>query len=209
MKSNYFLLAFLLCSVFFGCHEPSKTPASNAPLVKDIRPKEQIYFLNRVKADSHTFTYANALQTDNLIKAFNKYAIDSLKEIQSWEMIVSEINDDEYDASSFAKGMSMTDYPFYNLKLAAPVKIDKSVDTTASDDRVDFVYTILKDPKGEELKKQLSIMQTLHEGDTVLVSGSITHLNDELKIDFTDVFQSFLPWKIDLLINDIKKKGAK
>ncbi|WP_214072399.1 hypothetical protein [Mucilaginibacter sp. dw_454] len=71
--------------------------------------------------------------------------------------------------------------------------------------RVDFTYTIPKNPKGDALKKQLTIIKTLNKGDVVTVSGALTHFDDNGKINFASFYDSYGPWNIDLLLSDIKK----
>jgi len=173
----------------------------------DRRPKEEIAFLNRVKAESDYHIQSNAAQKDMHINAFNKYALDSLKTIVNWEMIVTGINDDTMDATTVAKMLLSSDV--YNLQLVAPIKIDRSVDTIAIDNRVDFTLTIPKTPKGDTLKKQLQVVQKLKAGDTVIVSGALTHLDDKGKINFASFYDKSLPWNIDLLQTKIRKKGDK
>jgi hypothetical protein len=91
--------------------------------------------------------------------------------------------------------------------ITAPIKIDKTVDTIASDNKVDFTYTILKTPKSNDLKKQLTVIKKLSKGDTVIVSGAVTHIDNNLKVNFASFFDEiFGTWAVDLLITDIHKK---
>jgi hypothetical protein len=201
MKINYLLFTCLLCSIIYSCQNPGQ----KAEEAKDTRPKDQIYFLKKVKADreTHLFT-SNAAVMDSVKAAFNKYALDSLKNIRSWEMIVDELNDNISSTSSVAE-VTFDKYntPLYNLKLVTSAKIDNPGDTIAYEDRTDYTYTIPKNPTDDFLKKQLEIIKTLKFGDTVIVSGSLTHVEDG-KIDFTPLFDK--RWDIDILITDIKKK---
>ncbi|GAB2983983.1 hypothetical protein GCM10027049_21870 [Mucilaginibacter puniceus] len=206
MKSNYLLFACLFCSVIYSCQNPGQT--SNEATVKDTRPKDQIYFLNKVKADRETHLFTNnATVRDSVKAAFNKYAVDSLKKIQSWEMMVDEVNDNISSTSSVAE-VTFDKYntPLYNLKLITSAKVDNPGDTIAYEDRTDYTYTLPKNPTDDFLKKQLAIIKTLTYGDTVIVSGSLTHIKDG-KIDFTSLFDE--SWNLDILITDIKKKGQK
>lgn len=199
-----------LCSVFFSCQnnrKQSQTSTLNVLVENDIRPKDEIYFLNRVKIESDYEITSNAVKKDNHIKAFNKYALDSLKKVTDWEMIVTEVNDMQNATSSFAEALGINNNPVYNLLLVAPIKIDNSVDTIAIDNRVDFTYTMPKEPKGDELKRQLTIIKTLNKGDTVIVSGALAHLDNKLKVNFASFYDETLPWNVDLLLTDIRKKG--
>lgn len=205
MKINYLLCACLLCSVIYGCQNPGQT--AEEITAKDTRPKEQIYFLNKVKADKEIYLYtSDAIKMDSVKAAFNKYAMDSLKKIQSWEMIVDEINDKVVTSSVAKVTFDIYNTPLYNLKLVTSTKIDNPADTIAYEDRTDYTYTIPKNPTTDFLKKQLEIIKTLTPGDTVTVSGSLTHIKDG-KINFAPLFDSY--WDLDLLITDIKKKGKK
>ncbi|MGZ3755506.1 MAG: hypothetical protein ACXVAY_00845 [Mucilaginibacter sp.] len=217
MTARYFtvFLPFGLLIILIGC-KPKPAPESTdmasvlahmPPVVPDNRPKDELYFLNRVKAEADYELSQNAVQKDMHIDAFNKYAKDSLKKIVNWEMIVTEINDNEFAANSVAKTLFGNNV--YNVELVAPIKFDKSVDTIAIDNRVDFTLTIPKKPKGDLVKAQLSTIQTLKKGDTVIVSGALTHLDDQSKVNFAEFYEHYQPWNIDLLQTEIHKKGNK
>ena len=210
-----FCTLIVLCTTLFACQnngqKQSQTGQSNLVEIKneDPRPLEQQRFLNRVKVDADYSITSDAIKKDDHIVAFNKYAIDSLKSIKNWEMIVTEITDNSYNSSSFAKAfLDVDNHPVYNLLLVAPIKIDRSIDTIAIDNKVEFTYTILKSPKGDNLKQQLVILKNLTKGDTVIVSGSITHLDESLKVNFASFYENFANWNVDLLLTDIRKKSA-
>ncbi|MFD2145479.1 hypothetical protein [Mucilaginibacter antarcticus] len=175
---------------------------------KDARPTTQVHFLNKVKADSELQETSDAIKRDMHVEAFNKYAADSLKNITGWEMIVTEINDNDLSMNSFSSVLGLAG-PVYNLVLTSPIKVEASVDSLSIDNRVDFTYTLAKSPKGDVLKKQLEVIKTLSKGDVVIVSGAITHVNDQGKIDFSSFYDTYGPWKLDLLLNDISKSGSK
>jgi hypothetical protein len=205
MKINYLLFACLLCSVIYGCQNLSQK--SEEVTVKDTRPKEQIYYLNKVKADNEIYLYTSmATVKDSVKAAFDKYALDSLKKIQSWEMLVEGVDDTGLSSSVAEVTLDTYSTPVYNLRLVSPIKIDNTIDTIAVDNRADFTYTIPKNPTDDFLKKQIAIIKTLTYGDTVIVSGSLTHVEDG-KITFAPLFDE--QWNVDLLITDIKKKGQK
>lgn len=215
IKSFYIIL---LSTTLFACQNRDQKTSKNAysdVAVKtdsdhDSRPKEEISFLNRVKAESDYEVTSNAVKKDAHIKAFNKYSLDSLKNIKDWEFTVTEINDASSDANSFIKMLGDLDNnQIYNLVLVAPIKIDNSVDSVAIDNRVDFTYTIPKNPKNAVLIKQLSILKTLQKGDVVIVSGALTHLDDNSKVNFESFYDQYGPWNVDLLLTDIRKKADK
>ena len=174
----------------------------------DQRSQDEVIFLNRVKAESDYEITSNAAKKDVHIAAFNKYALDSLKKVSGWEMIVTEINDNQYDQNTTAK-VIFGGAPAYNLMLVAPIKIDKKVDTIAIDNRVDFTVTIPKTANSEMLKAQLNVIKNLSKGDTVIVAGSITHLDEAGKVNFATFFDGVAYWKLDLLATDIQKKSSR
>lgn len=205
MKPIKALTYFSLLIILLGCNNPQTN--SNASIDNiDMRPKEEIYFLNKVSAESDYDIKSDAIKKDAHIEAFNKYAIDSLKKIQNWEMIITNINDNGFRGNSVARVLLSYNTPVYNIELVAPIKYDNSVDTIAIDNRVDFTFTIPKQPTDQEYKKQISILKSLNKGDTVIVSGALTHLNSTGKIDFSEFYNRYVPWNVDLLINDIHKK---
>jgi hypothetical protein len=216
---NYtsFLLVFLTIGIY-GCQNQTEQQniaadtslfTDTTPLPEiDRRPTTQVNFMNKVKADSDYEITSDAIKKDTHIEAFNKYATDSLKNISGWEMIVTEINDNDMAMNSFSSVLGLAG-PVYNLVLTAPIGIDRTVDSLAINNRVDFVYTLPKSPKGDVLKKQLDIIKTLNKGDVVIVSGAITHVNDKGKIDFSPFYDEYGPWKLDLLLNTISKSETK
>ena len=214
-------LFFTLLSItFFACQQnqtknqtENQTPvaATKPPAEEkkadDERPKDQIHFLEKVKAESDVEVTSNALKKDSHIAAFNKYVLDSLKNVKVWKFIVDEINDNSFDANSITKTMGNGN-EVYNLMLVAPIKIDNSVDSIAMNNRVDFTYTIPKNPKGAVLKKQLEIIKGLNKGDVVIISGALTHIDDNGKVNFASFYDQYQPWKLDVLVSDIQK-GSK
>ncbi|MFD0792770.1 hypothetical protein ACFQZX_04035 [Mucilaginibacter litoreus] len=210
------LSAILLITTFFGCQNQSKEKAVNETKnvqpqetldSSDPRPKDQTYFLNKVKAESDYDITSNSIKKDAHIEAFNKYAKDTLKEFKDWQFVVDEVNDNDYEANTVSKILGFNVNPIYNLKLVAPIKIDNSVDTIAIDNRVDFTYTIPKSPKGASLKKQLMVIKDLNQGDTIIISGAVTHLDDKGKINFAPFYDQYLPWNVDLIVSEIRKKA--
>ena len=201
----------ITCTIFFGCDDIAKKPIQDQDNT-DNRPKDEIHFLKKVQDETDASVKENSAQEDLHIAAFNKYAIDSLKKVKNWELIVTGVDDDASNSNSFAKALfDLNNNPVYNLMLAAPIEIDRSVDTIAISNRVDFTYTILKKPKGDTLKQQLTLIQQLKKGDTVIVSGALTHL-DNLKVDFSSFYNPYETtgnWNVDFLITDIHKKTKK
>jgi len=202
----------------YGCQNTAKTSvdltttttttnqASSTTVIDDNRPKEELNFLNKAGAEYEDYD-SNAAQKDKRVADFNKYATDSLKKIAGWEMIVSEVNDENFSSNSFAKAFfDLDNNPVYNLELVEPIKYDKSVDTIGINNRVEFTYTLPKTPKGDSLKKQLALIQNLKKGDTVIVSGALTHIDDNLKVNFAAVFDKGMPWQVDLLATSVRKK---
>jgi len=217
MKLNTTWTIILLSITFSACqnqaHNQVQSPqASAAPTNTDVetRPKEEVHFLNKVLAESDYDITSNAIKKDEHIKSFNKYALDSLKDIKDWELIVTEINDNSFDANSVISTLgNASAAPIYNLKLVAPIKIDNSVDTISISNRVDFTFTTPKDPKNEGLKKIVAILKTLSKDDAVIVSGSLTHVNGKGKVDFSSFYDQYGPWNVDVLLSDIRKKAKK
>ena len=181
----------------------------------DNRPKDQISFMNRISSikDDYVNTYGNSAKLDMKIDSFTGYALDSLKNIKNWVVVVNEINDNPYSANSFANGFyDLNSTPVYNLMLYSTIKnydkVDASLDSInhPQADVVFMTYSILKKPKGDILKKQVELIKTLNWGDTLLVSGSITYLNEKLKPDFSKFFKDSGEWQLDLWATDIRKK---
>jgi hypothetical protein len=109
-NNNKIGLIILLVMMTFGCqnNKPQTTTAADSTLFndttpvpdKDIRPTAEVNFLNKIKAESDYDITSDAIKKDSHITAFNKYALDSLKNISGWEMIVTEINDNENSSNS-------------------------------------------------------------------------------------------------------------
>jgi len=177
-------------------------------VANDQRAQDELIFLNRIKAESDYEITSNAAKKDVHIAAFNKYALDSLKKVSGWEMIVTEINDNRYDQNKTAK-VIFGGAPAYNLKLVAPIKIDKTADSIAVDNRVDFTVTVPKNANSEMLKAQLNVIKNLSRGDTVIVGGSITHLDEVGKVNFASFYDGMANWNLDLLATDIQKKASR
>ena len=206
---------FLICIAVYSCQNSSNSQESSIDNTQtetsnndvDTRPKEQIYFLNRVLADNDYDIRSNAILKDKHVKAFDAYAQDSLKNIKNWEFIVAEINDNEFFTNTFFSRFGDPNDKVYNLELLAPIKIDNSVDTIAVDNMVNFIFTIPKEPKGKQLKKILSTIQSLAKDDVVIISGALTNIDNDLKVNFAPLFDKDLfEWKMDVLITDIRKK---
>ncbi len=180
----------------------------------DNRPKDQISLMNRINSirDDYFNTYENSAKLDMKIDSFTRYALDSLKDIKNWVVVINEINDNPYSANSFANGFyDLNSTPVYNLILYSTIKnydkVDASLDSInhPQADVVFMTYTIPKQPKGDILKKQVELIKTLNRGDTLLVSGGITYINKKLKPDFSKFFKDSGEWYLDLLATDIKK----
>ena len=217
MKCIKSLLAILLSITLFGCQNRLKEKVTSANQnvqpqdskdISDPRPKDQVYFLTKIHADSNYDVTSNSIKKDAHIEAFNKYAKDTLKEFKDWEFIVDEVNDKSYDANTVSKVLGFDANPIYNLKLVAPINIDNSVDTISIDNRVNFTCTIPKSPKTAQLKKALMVIKDLNKGDIIIVSGAVTHVDDKGKINFASFYDQDLPWNVDLMVSDIRKKGA-
>jgi hypothetical protein len=214
MKAIKVLSILIACSLFFACgpadkkQSVSSATAVSSPANSDTRPKEQIAFLNKIHAESDYEIQSDAIKRDAHIAAFNKYALDSLKNIKNWEFKVTEINDSRYQVNSVMQVMSDTySTPFYNLLLVAPIKIDNSVDSIAINNRVDFTYSTPKTPTNALLKKNLAVVKTLSKGDIVVISGALMHVNDEGKVDFSKFYdETSFVWNFDVMITDIRKK---
>jgi hypothetical protein len=214
MKFNKIYPALVICIIAFGCqNNKQQTTAADPGIFKDTSPipdkdprtKEETHFLDKVKAESDYEITSDAIKKDTHIEAFNKYALDSLKNITNWEMIVTDINDN-YASSNSVIAKLGNGSPVYNLVLTSLIKIDKSVDSVAIDNRVDFTYTIPKSPKGDALKKQLAVIKTLSKGDVILVSGALLHLDDNGKVNFASFYSTYGgPWNVDLLLTDVSK----
>ncbi|MES2060836.1 MAG: hypothetical protein V4456_02890 [Bacteroidota bacterium] len=212
MKNFKIYASICLVLICAACQNPDKRTTSSSVIdptevPADSRPKDQIQFLNKVGDNSNLNMPSSAIAKDGVIAAFNKYAADSLTSIKNWEFQVTAIDDESYHANSVFKSLGNGNEPIYNLILVAPVKIDNSVDTIAIIDRIEFTYTTPKNPKNESLKKVLTTLKSLANGDIVLISGAVTHVNDKGKIDFSSFFDdSLMVWNLDVLITDIRKK---
>lgn len=97
----------------------------------DNRPNDQISLMNRISNISNDYsnTYGNSAKLDMEIDSFTQYALDSLKSIKNWVMIVNDINDNPYSANSFANGLyDLNSTPVYNLILYSTIKDYDKVD---------------------------------------------------------------------------------
>ncbi|TWR25734.1 hypothetical protein FPZ43_15725 [Mucilaginibacter pallidiroseus] len=213
MKISFNLFVFLIAILVVSCqntgnkHTGSSLAQPADAKVVDMRPAAQVAFLNKIEAASAYEHQSNAIAKDQSITAYNKYAKDSLKNINDWVLQVVEINDNAYDVNSVIKVLGNTDdIPVYNLMLVSEIKDDPSTDTIGINNRVDFTYTIPKNPKTDELKNNLKIIKSLKAGDMVVVSGSLMHVNEKGKLDYAAFFENSMPWNVDLLIKSIRKK---
>lgn len=210
----YALLA--VCISISACQNPVKPTASSAvtksaepvPVVTDTRPKAQIAFLQKVKANSGLNSPVDATQKDEAISSLNKFVTDSLKDIKNWEFTVTGINDNPEEANSLVTVLGNAHaQPIYNLGLVSEFEQDTKADSIAIDNRLDFTYTTPKKPKNAKLTEILKVIKSLRRGDKVLVSGAIMHINDKGKVDLSEYFDdSLLTWNLDILISDIHKK---
>lgn len=209
-KKNAILL---LALVAMGCGQPSKKAETIDPL--STGPASEIKFLKLVDSlrDDNLSTDGNAIKTDKKIQDFNKYAVDSLKEVKDWIVVVNEVNDSPMGASSTGALLFNVD-SVYNLRMYATIRnftekeFDKSLDSLnhPQADVVFLTYTVPKAPTDEKLKKHLDIIKKLSMGDTLLISGAVTRLNKDLKPDFSELIKSYGEWEVDFLATDIKKK---
>ena len=116
------LVAILLSITLFQCQNQPKEKAisgnenvqpQDTKVDSDPRPKDQIYFLNKVHAESDYSITSNSIKKDAHIEAFNNYAKDTLKEFKNWEFIVDEVNDNRSDANTVSQILGWDDNPIY------------------------------------------------------------------------------------------------
>ena len=210
IKSAIYATLLLAGSMMFSCNDPSSQAKESSAFgsVDNTLPKDEQQFFNKVKAEKDWNLLANPIQRDAHIAAFNKYALDSLKKIHSWEMSIEEINDKSMYANSFAHALFNLDTEaVYNVDLIIPETLDPTKDSLDTH-TMHFTYTILTHAPTAPLQRQLAVLQSLHVGDDVIVSGSITHIDENLKPNFATFYIDSTPWNLDLLITDIKKKNA-
>lgn len=188
--------------------------ACNVPQTKkktDNRPASQLSLMRKLGAlDGRMAELStNAVLADNVADSLTKFALDSLKEVKEWELIVQEITEDSYGMSKLGE-LLYAGRPVYNLKMISlfDTTLPKA-DTLAIGTYVFMTYTIPKYVEGDDLKKQLAAIKSLSPGDTVLVSGSITMLNDQYKADFSPMVKTDHTFgkSLDVLLTDIKKKN--
>ncbi|HEY5325922.1 MAG TPA: hypothetical protein VIJ27_02895, partial [Mucilaginibacter sp.] len=117
MKKPIFIgLAFALCSCNINEQGTNGTQL-------DTRPKSQLLFNHIVDSLSEDSYSTNAAKTDVRVQWFNKYALDSLRNIKNWQVIVNEVSENTNDASSVAKQLLDLSKPFYNLKMYSVIKM--------------------------------------------------------------------------------------
>lgn len=208
--SRQLLLSSATCvALISSCTQTTQRSAKT-----DLRPKDQIAFMSKVNSIQNNFGIStNAALKDSITSGFNKYALDSLRSVKDWHLIVNEIDQSPEFSSSFAKAMYDLDKdPVYNIRLYSVIKdfetIDPRLDSINAPqaDVVYFTYTIRKDERESNLKNHLSLIKTLKTGDTLLVSGSITHIGENLKPDFSEVIEESSSWELDILPTELKKK---
>lgn len=75
----------------------------------------------------------------------------------------------------------------YNLNLISILDLHlKNTETISIDNKASFTITLPKVPDNDKFKEMLGVLKTLTYGDTVLVSGAVTKINDDLKVDFKE-----------------------
>lgn len=205
MRKTLFL--FAIFPVILSCNQSLKNKAVS---VSDDRPKSQLYFNHMVDSLSNDYqTTNNSAKADLRYEEFKKYALDSLKEIKDWVVLVNEVSDYVGDANSTAPLRMDLSKPIYNLKMYSVIrmydKINPSLDSVnlPQGDVIFLTYTTPKSPKD---KKFIDLIKSVNNGDTLLVSGSLTHINQDYKIDFKDMMKTGYAWNFDLLASEIKKK---
>lgn len=191
-----------------GCNMPNKQK------VTETRPASQLKFNKIVDSISHDYsTIDNAAKMDERVSFFNKYAQNELKDINNWEVVVNEVSDDNYSKSSFADAILDPNLPVYNLKMYSVIrmydKIDKSRDSLNLP-QGDVIFITCTVPKQEKQSKNgkswLNVVKNASNGDTLLISGSITHIDENLKPDFRSLISEDGYWNVDLIPTEIKKK---
>ncbi len=189
----YKIKLLLIAALFtVACKQVSQTKNN------DPRPKSQIDFLNRLKRakDSIDLAYNNSAAKDRIIANIDKYLIDSLKQFNDWHLIVESISDFSSDGKTF-----------YNIDLTSPIRIDNSVDTISIDNKVDFNFTVSKEPKDKDLLKIKDEISKLSIGDTIKVDGVIFMTDEDMKkLTLSAYFDNFVSKKLTLLAKEINKK---
>lgn len=188
MKRSKFLLIAILFIV--ACQQGAMTKKANDP-----RPKSQIEFLNRLKSakDSIDLAYNNSAQRDKIISNIDKYVIDSVKQFSGWHLIVENISDFSQDGTFF-----------YNIDLTCPIKIDNSIDTISLDNKVDFTFSVPKNPEDKNVLKIKENVSKLSIGDTIKLDGVIFMTDEKMKkITLSDYFDGFASKKLILLAKGI------
>lgn len=211
LKTYYHSIGVVTIIAMAGCQNPAKNTITIDPL--SSRPNDQIQLMHKVDSISHDYSgFENAAKADLNIAAFNKYAEDSLKDVKDWVVVVNEINDYPSSASSFAKAMFDLNQPSYNLIMYSTIKNNIEPDPVLDSinhpqaDIVYLNYTLPKEPTNEKLISQVNFIRQLEKGDTLLVSGAITHLNSQLKPDFSELIKGSGEWHLDFLVTDLRKK---
>ncbi|MGZ3874499.1 MAG: hypothetical protein ACXVJD_16370 [Mucilaginibacter sp.] len=208
--SSLYYCVLISCLAFVACQQGQEKKLKAEPpdlIVHDSRPKSEIAFLKRVDAEYDFNESSTTVSKDAHMSAFNSYAKDSLKNFTDWEFIVTDVNSDPLKASSFASYFLDPDNnPCYNLWLAEPIRIDKTIDTISIQNKVEFIYTILKKALNDDQKKQLITIRTLEAGDTIIASGALTHIDGERKVNFAPLFDDQRPWTMDALLTKIHIK---
>lgn len=196
------LSVFCLC-VIISCNLPTAKHE-----ITDTRPSSQISFVKRL--GGYQFNYSlssNSSLFDKTVDSLNKLALDSLKDVKNWEFIVEEINDNQHYSKAIAMNM-LEGIEIYNLILRSPIDpITEYKDSVSISENVHFMITVPKKPKSPDFIKTVAEIKSLNVGDTVLVSGSITKLNKNLEVDFSDLVKELYTNYVDIFPKSIKKKG--
>lgn len=207
----YFRFFGLMAMIIAGCNDPAQNSKTIDPLLS--RPSDQIQLMHKIESISRDYSILqNAAKADLEIASFNKYAEDSLKDVKNWVVVVNEINDDPSSANSFAKGMFDLSRPVYNLIMYSTVTNNAEINPVLDSinhpqaEVVFLNYTLPKDPSNQKLIAQIDLIKHLNPGDTLLVSGAVTHLNSHLKPDFSEVIMTTGEWHLDFLVTDMTRK---
>lgn len=198
--------------IFFSCNRVGQSKSESLFSGKvnhknDKRPKSQLLLMKKIKAYSIDYEIlTNSAKPDQASEQFKKFTLDSLKDVKDWVMIVDGIDDNEFASSPLSR-YTFADQPIYNLKLISI--IDQSAvntDTISIDNKVNFILTLPKKPKGDNFKKYVEVIKTLNQGDTIFFSGAITKIDNEMKVNLTDVVKQYMLTNLDLLPKSIRKK---
>jgi len=175
--------------------------------VKDARPLSQISFmkkLSRIQKDNYELS-SNPILLDRAADSLKKYSIDSLSKVKDWEFIVRDINDNPNYSNPAVKSFFNGDV--YNIELSSFLNGSKSIaDTIAIDEAVNFIVTVPKIPKTKVFRSINESLSNLKPGDTVLVSGAVTVIDQNLKVNYAKWLNEPYSGRIDILPNSIKKK---